>query len=335
MWVADDDAPNCAACGCAFTTLNRRHHCRRCGGVFCGGCSTNRLGAMRACDSCFALAPLEQTGLLPADVGHPDSIREASNELGSSVRALGEQAVGGLLPRAAGLITVPVQSGYQGGVSGFVHGLGVAGGGLARSGLRTVGLATKSAMAAGKLGFHGVSAVARSVVDAAEDAKVAAEGELAAKVPRKEGALGLVSEVATNVKVMAKAGGATVVHSGRYLGQRTVDATCRVILVPAASDSGAGGAGERDDGSPMVVRCRAALDPSDGRGLRSVSLWQNQRRPLRGARDNFGAEHLMPIGARDAVPPSPRRAPPQPQSNGSDRFDMDFLVQLLVWSHFI
>ena len=33
LWVPDDDAPRCMACGAAFTVLRRRHHCRNCGKV--------------------------------------------------------------------------------------------------------------------------------------------------------------------------------------------------------------------------------------------------------------------------------------------------------------
>jgi len=40
-WEPDADAPTCRgpACGVAFDSLERRHHCRFCGRVFCGACS--------------------------------------------------------------------------------------------------------------------------------------------------------------------------------------------------------------------------------------------------------------------------------------------------------
>jgi hypothetical protein len=38
-WQADAAATTCSACHNAFTLLNRRHHCRRCGHIFCGACS--------------------------------------------------------------------------------------------------------------------------------------------------------------------------------------------------------------------------------------------------------------------------------------------------------
>ena len=44
-WVPDADAPACAnpACASEFTLINRRHHCRCCGDVFCRKCTATRL----------------------------------------------------------------------------------------------------------------------------------------------------------------------------------------------------------------------------------------------------------------------------------------------------
>ena len=41
VWKLDDDVDLCEGEGCAeaFHLLNRRHHCRACGGIFCGKCS--------------------------------------------------------------------------------------------------------------------------------------------------------------------------------------------------------------------------------------------------------------------------------------------------------
>ncbi|KFV63084.1 Zinc finger FYVE domain-containing protein 16, partial [Dryobates pubescens] len=38
LWVPDSEAPNCMNCQVKFTFTKRRHHCRACGKVFCGGC---------------------------------------------------------------------------------------------------------------------------------------------------------------------------------------------------------------------------------------------------------------------------------------------------------
>lgn len=60
-WIPDDEAPRCMACGQGFTTFRRRHHCRNCGGVFCGVCSSTSaplpkyglIKAVRVCKECF------------------------------------------------------------------------------------------------------------------------------------------------------------------------------------------------------------------------------------------------------------------------------------------
>jgi hypothetical protein len=38
-WIADADRAHCVFCGVAFSTFRRRHHCRRCGEIFCDTCS--------------------------------------------------------------------------------------------------------------------------------------------------------------------------------------------------------------------------------------------------------------------------------------------------------
>lgn len=41
-WEYDDLQPYCAQCSEEFSPLNRRHHCRSCGKIFCGRCSDQR-----------------------------------------------------------------------------------------------------------------------------------------------------------------------------------------------------------------------------------------------------------------------------------------------------
>lgn len=60
-WIPDEEAPRCMSCAHGFTTFRRRHHCRNCGGVFCGVCSSasaplpkyGLIKAVRVCKECF------------------------------------------------------------------------------------------------------------------------------------------------------------------------------------------------------------------------------------------------------------------------------------------
>ncbi|KAI8081635.1 uncharacterized protein BX664DRAFT_340895 [Halteromyces radiatus] len=48
-WIPDDQVTHCqfktksTRCECEFDWMNRRHHCRRCGNIFCKTHSSNRL----------------------------------------------------------------------------------------------------------------------------------------------------------------------------------------------------------------------------------------------------------------------------------------------------
>ena len=42
LWVSDKEAHRCQKCAVEFSFFKRRHHCRRCGGVFCDTCSDFR-----------------------------------------------------------------------------------------------------------------------------------------------------------------------------------------------------------------------------------------------------------------------------------------------------
>eukprot|EP01062_Namystynia_karyoxenos_P014725 TRINITY_DN15310_c0_g1_i2.p1 TRINITY_DN15310_c0_g1~~TRINITY_DN15310_c0_g1_i2.p1 ORF type:complete len:518 (+),score=96.91 TRINITY_DN15310_c0_g1_i2:86-1639(+) len=59
-WRPDEDAAECAQCGQPFHFVRRRHHCRRCGEIFCNDCSSERHvpygdaneEPQRVCDAC-------------------------------------------------------------------------------------------------------------------------------------------------------------------------------------------------------------------------------------------------------------------------------------------
>ncbi|KAF2075424.1 hypothetical protein CYY_003253 [Polysphondylium violaceum] len=61
-WKPDQSAISCNYCQSNFTIIRRRHHCRKCGGIFCDPCSSNYSilpaeygysGQQRLCKGCF------------------------------------------------------------------------------------------------------------------------------------------------------------------------------------------------------------------------------------------------------------------------------------------
>ena len=38
IWISDDKVDKCHKCDINFSFINRRHHCRLCGRIFCGYC---------------------------------------------------------------------------------------------------------------------------------------------------------------------------------------------------------------------------------------------------------------------------------------------------------
>ena len=60
-WIPDNEAPECMRCHrVKFSTIQRRHHCRKCGFVVCNDCSTHRIviisqspKPLRVCDTCY------------------------------------------------------------------------------------------------------------------------------------------------------------------------------------------------------------------------------------------------------------------------------------------
>jgi hypothetical protein len=62
-WTPDENVQQCGGCLAGFSLVKRRHHCRRCGGIFCDACTKNRsvlLDAgygtpVRCCNTCHEL----------------------------------------------------------------------------------------------------------------------------------------------------------------------------------------------------------------------------------------------------------------------------------------
>lgn len=86
-WKPDAEAAACEKCRVKFSFLTRRHHCRRCGGIFCDACTKKRrtlrnplteigrtpgtISDCRVCDACAAAAErfMMKTPGIKADVG--------------------------------------------------------------------------------------------------------------------------------------------------------------------------------------------------------------------------------------------------------------------------
>ncbi|KAI9145989.1 Dbl homology domain-containing protein [Paraphysoderma sedebokerense] len=68
VWVPDSASDTCVVCCLKFSVLKRKHHCRYCGNIVCGSCSTKsfsvltentsmRVKPFRCCDTCFEILP--------------------------------------------------------------------------------------------------------------------------------------------------------------------------------------------------------------------------------------------------------------------------------------
>jgi hypothetical protein len=57
-WQQDANASECYLCETPFTVITRKHHCRNCGKIICGACSSNKYkfngdNEERVCDLCY------------------------------------------------------------------------------------------------------------------------------------------------------------------------------------------------------------------------------------------------------------------------------------------
>uniref|UniRef100_A0A1B6EG59 FYVE-type domain-containing protein n=1 Tax=Clastoptera arizonana TaxID=38151 RepID=A0A1B6EG59_9HEMI len=48
-WISDTDVTNCSICKVKFSFITRKHHCRRCGDIFCNTCCHQKLKLQRMC----------------------------------------------------------------------------------------------------------------------------------------------------------------------------------------------------------------------------------------------------------------------------------------------
>ncbi|ESS28515.1 FYVE zinc finger domain-containing protein [Toxoplasma gondii VEG] len=81
-WVPSDEVTCCSHCGSLFSVTHWKHHCRACGKVFCGECSTTRIRLpdlgyfekVRVCDDCALARASSHTLSLQEDLDVKEQI---------------------------------------------------------------------------------------------------------------------------------------------------------------------------------------------------------------------------------------------------------------------
>eukprot|EP00736_Rhodelphis_marinus_P004464 Rmarinus@m.16165 len=77
IWAPDESSSSCFSCNIPFSFWIRKHHCRICGQIFCGSCSSGRMpvdaneyqSSERVCDDCF-VPSVREVGRVPTWGGH-------------------------------------------------------------------------------------------------------------------------------------------------------------------------------------------------------------------------------------------------------------------------
>uniref|UniRef100_A0ACD5ZH54 Uncharacterized protein n=1 Tax=Avena sativa TaxID=4498 RepID=A0ACD5ZH54_AVESA len=84
-WVLD--ASNCQGCSAQFSLFTRKHHCQRCGGIFCSSCTQQRMvlrgqgdSPVRICDPC---KNLEEAARYELRYGHKNRALKANTKTAS------------------------------------------------------------------------------------------------------------------------------------------------------------------------------------------------------------------------------------------------------------
>ncbi|KAM9310593.1 pleckstrin homology domain-containing family F member 2 isoform 1-T1 [Pholidichthys leucotaenia] len=88
VWIPDSEASKCMCCKeVKFTTVNRRHHCRKCGYVVCGPCSEKKYllpsqssKPVRVCKDCYRQLTSGSLSPSPDSIDRPRSINNMSDD---------------------------------------------------------------------------------------------------------------------------------------------------------------------------------------------------------------------------------------------------------------
>lgn len=94
QWVPDETESICMVCRREhFTMFNRRHHCRRCGRLVCGSCSSKKMvvegcreNPTRVCDQCYSYYNKDAPEESPCQSEVPDSAKNESPPYSAVVR---------------------------------------------------------------------------------------------------------------------------------------------------------------------------------------------------------------------------------------------------------
>ncbi|KAF0990838.1 hypothetical protein HZS_6109 [Henneguya salminicola] len=86
VWIPNSGAKTCMCCKkYEFSVIRRRHHCRKCGIVVCGPCSTNKIvienmnqeQSMRVCLNCFKQSLMKDQRPEQTSTQHDEESEEA------------------------------------------------------------------------------------------------------------------------------------------------------------------------------------------------------------------------------------------------------------------
>lgn len=99
VWVPDAKVSNCMICKTKFTLTNRKHHCRRCGSVACGPCTSKRAPLEeggkdeRLCAGCY-------DAVVNGVVAETPSAKDPAQRVDVEAMATLAQDIGTVAPRA-------------------------------------------------------------------------------------------------------------------------------------------------------------------------------------------------------------------------------------------
>mmetsp|Transcript_16673 Transcript_16673/g.42641 ORF Transcript_16673/g.42641 Transcript_16673/m.42641 type:complete len:574 (+) Transcript_16673:163-1884(+) len=120
IWVPDREHDRCMLCTMKFTTIKRRHHCRRCGVLVCGGCSARKFRlenlnkTCRVCDKCFVdLAGVSEESPAARDKKAKAKLKfpfRSAKDLGALVSGSGGLSTGSLSTSTPAYSTSSAQS---------------------------------------------------------------------------------------------------------------------------------------------------------------------------------------------------------------------------------